>query len=887
MTASVDLLLRHGFPRGIVTALREDGITSLLEHQVEAVLRFQLLGQEDLLVSLPTSCGKTLIGELAGVGVALLGKRAVFSVPLKALAREKYEVFSHRYGKYGLRIRLATGEFSAHQRDLQRGDYDIAVMIHEKLKHQLIREPGFARGIGVVVLDELQGIEESSRGPELEFLLGLLKSSRPRVRRIGLAGNLAPDDPLVEDFGRRVLTSRTRPIDLRQGIVLTDECLAKTALNEYGIDLPEDMGKGWVSVYRSHNSGVVEAEVLPVSASFGDGDWEFLRLVRGIVQQGESVLVFLPTRREVEQAAAQFAESRPLLEETLILSGRELPDDDLLAHCLSRGVGFHHADCSPLARSLIEEAFRKGQIQALFCTSTLAMGVNLPARNVVIHPFVWNRHGQAGELSLLPETVLRNMSGRAGRLGLGEDHGRALLLARTEREWDLYRRCYWTDLAPRLRPSLLAGELGPYLLAAVALGRNRVPALVTLFESLLSANLESHVGNKVQQALHQAENLRLIEVSTSQGETDPCLKLTPLGEVTALRGLSFETVHQFNEWTEAFEGNQPCDLLCLLVTCATREAQDWNWPRDHHPGIRAHWVAQVRDHLPVSDLLSLGGNWPVQEALPRRMEDAAMLAMVLLDWASGEPLSAIRERAPGVGLGCLHAAGEGARWLLESLADVWQAGGRVTEGASAIRLLARRVGAGLPEAMLEWEVIPSDLLDRDHKIALAQEAGSPEHLLDADLDNLTQILSLEHLERIRQFLSDALSSQTVARNTHEEKPAIHLDVDLLEEGPVYKAHTWSQPVVLGMRGAELLLRLVRHRLKAKSDGWIRKEDLGIPPEHLSQRISDLRARLGTPPPGLTTWIESDRHGHYRITCKPELIRWSPERTPAPVNALLG
>src|SRR3990172_12900781 len=151
MAASIDLLLRHGFPRGIVTALREDGISELLEHQVEAVLRFHLLGEEDLLVSLPTSCGKTLIGELAGVGAALLGKRAIFSVPLKALAREKFEVFNRRYSRYGLRIRLATGEFSAHQRDLQRGEYDIAVMIHEKLKHQLIREPAFAQGIGVVV----------------------------------------------------------------------------------------------------------------------------------------------------------------------------------------------------------------------------------------------------------------------------------------------------------------------------------------------------------------------------------------------------------------------------------------------------------------------------------------------------------------------------------------------------------------------------------------------------------------------------------------------------------------------------------------------------------------------------------------------------------------
>lgn len=887
MTASVDLLLRHGFPRGIVSALREDGVTSLLEHQVEAVLRFHLLGEEDLLVSLPTSCGKTLIGELAGVGAALLGQRAVFSVPLKALAREKFEVFSMRYSKYGLRVRLATGEFSAHQHDLQQGQYDIAVMIHEKLKSQMIQNPGFAHGIGVVVLDELQGVEESSRGPELEFLLALLKTHQPRIRRVGLCGTLAPDDPLVEDFGRRVLTSRTRPVDLRQGIVLTDADLAKTALSEYGIQIPQNGGKGWVSVFRSHNTGVVEAEVLQVPPSLGESDWEFLRLVRGMALRGEPVLVFLPTRREVEQAASQFAESSPFAEVPFPLPGADLLEEDLLSRCLARGIGFHHADCSPLARNLVEEAFREERIRVLFCTSTLAMGVNLPARNVVIHPFTWNRRGMNGELTLLPETVLRNMSGRAGRLGLGEDHGRALLLARTEREWDLYRRCYWTDLAPRLRPNLLSGDPGPYLLAAIALGHNRISHLEKLFAGLLSAEQEPQIPGKIQQTLHRAEELRLAETSTSPGETNPHWTLTPLGTAAALRGLSFETVHLFDEWVEAFDGNCPSDLLCLLVACGTPEAQEWNWPRDHSPEIRAGWVAQVRDHLPVSDLLSLGGNWPVQEGLPKRMEDAAKMAVVLLDWASGEPLGSMRERVPGLGLGCLHAAGDGIRWLLESLADVWRAEGRTAEGAASLRRLARCVGAGLPVSMLAWEILPADMLDRDHKLALARETGAPEHLLKADLTSLIQILPLERLERIRDFLGEALDETSGQEIQSTQDPVASLDANLVEEGANYRLETWNQSVVLGMRGAELLLRLVRKRLSDPGPGWIHKGDLGIPPEHLSQRISDLRTRLGAPPPGLASWIESDRKGHYRLVCKPESIDWHPEKTPVPVKALMG
>ncbi len=297
-------------------------------------------------------------------------------------------------------------------------------------------------------------------------------------------------------------------------------------------------------------------------------------------------------------------------------------------------------------------------------------------------------------------------------------------------------------------------------------------------------------------------------------------------------------------------------------------------------------MAQARDHLPISDLLSLGGNWPVQEALPKPMEDAAKMGMILLEWACGEPLSVIRERAPSLGLGCLHTAGDGARWLLEALSDVWQAGGRGAEGAAAIRLLARRVGAGLSEEMLEWEILPADLLDRDHKIALAHEAGSPEHLLEMNLGNLTHLLPMERLERIHSFLSEALSQHSKSAASPVENSTLNLDANLTEEGPFYKATTWSQTAALGMRGSELLLRLVRKRLSGKGNGWVRKEDLGIPPEHLSQRISDLRARLGAPPPGLSTWIENDRRGHYRLTCGPESICWHPAKTPAPVKALL-
>ena len=897
MATAVELLLQHGFPKGIVSALREDGVTDLLDHQVEAAIRFDLLGSEDLLVSLPTSCGKTLIGELAGVGAALLGKRAVFSVPLKALAREKFEAFQKRYAGYGLRVRLATGEFSAHIESLHRGDFDIAVMIHEKFKHTLLRDPGFLQGIQVAVLDELQGVEDPSRGPNLEFLLALLK--RRNVRRVGLAGVLAPDDPLVEDFGNRVLTAHRRPVDLREGIVLTDEDLVDAALRDYGLERPPIEGPGLISVFRSHNTGLVEAESLSVSES-GEGEgWGLLNLALGLAEAEESVLVFLPSRRDAETAALLLAENSPF-RTTLDFPGEagEVESEKLLA-CLQKGVAFHHSDCSPKNRARVEEAFRNSQVKILCCTSTLAMGVNLPATNVLIHPFVWNKNGDSGELSILREAVVRNMAGRAGRLGLAENHGRALILAATQREWDLYRSRYWGHIIPRLQPDLIKRELGPHLLAGIAVGHDTPESLADLMSCTLSAlagqgSLDG-VQRKVREGLNDALNFRFIEGDGSyrkDGVGSNHLELRPLGRVVALRGISFETGREFAEWVDRVQGHNPTPLACLLRVCSTSEARSWNWPRDRNPESRARWVNRVREHLSWEDLQSFGNHWQEKEAVSRRFEDAAKMAWALREWAEGEPFAAIRDSTAGVASGSMCAAGEGARWLLETLSDVWQVRGHSKEGSESIRLLAHCVGSGLPEWALAWEIVPSEILDRDEKLTFAKELPNPSDLLEAGSGNLENLASPLQVARVKSFLEKVFRKNGMGEKSQEkgrgsEVPQILLDANLVETGNSFQLATWKQNVRLGIRGCELLLRLVRERKTGRDGGWVPKENLGIEPENLSQRISDLRSRLGPPPPGMRTWVESDRRGHYRLTCEGTRVSWNPEKTPAEVERLMG
>jgi replicative superfamily II helicase len=712
---------------------------------------------------------------------------------------------------------------------------------------------------------------------------------------VGLAGTLAGDDPLIGDFCGRVLTAHRRPVDLRDGIVLTDRELAKTALDDYGLKIPDD-DEGFVCVYRAHNTGLIETETLPL-AGVGEGESrDLLNLALGLAEAGESTLAFFPSRREAEWAAQRLAEAGSLGDfRDPIEAGFEVEDESLLL-CLEQGVGFHHADCSPRERQTVEEAFRAGRIKLLCCTSTLAMGVNLPAHNVVIHPFVWNKNGASGELSLLAESVLRNMAGRAGRLGLEEGFGRALLLASSRREWDLYRTKYWAGMAARLDPRLAATLLGPYVLSAVAAGHDSDAKLETFFGATLSSlrypETRDALHREVRLERENAAGLKLLHPISPLSEGETKWELSPLGTVVATRGVSFATAKAFSDWIEKAPNENPSALACLLRICDTEEASEWNWPRDGKPETRAYWVDRVRERLGWEELASFGETLAGREAVSPRMEDAAKMAWGLHEWICGEPMTSIQDNLMGVSSGSLHAAGEGARWLLETLADVCRVKGLSQESADRIRTLACSAGAGLPEWALAWRIVPSELLDRDEKLRLAEELSDPFELLTRSEDEVPEFSSAHTLARIREFLTKA---RTKERNkeerskqtaTKKDKSSFLLDVDLVENGGNYRATADRHPIELGMRSAELLLRLVRGRKTNGPAGWVHKKDLGVDPESLSQRMSDLRRRLGHPPAGIKNWIESDRNGHYRLVCEGTRIRWDPQRTPPEILALM-
>lgn len=435
VSADLSSLANFGFPAALIAAWGQ-AIPSLNALQIAAINEYGLLGGAHLVVSAPTSSGKTMIGELAALQHALNRKRALFLLPLKALVADKRRHFSAVYGAFGLRIVEATGE-TDDITPLIRGRYDIALITYEKFAALSLTHPHILAQSGLIVIDEVQMIANSSRGANLEFVLTLIRMRRregiePQV--VALSAVIGDTAGLESWLGGRLLRRSERPVPLAEGVLRFD--------GSFRYVDP-------VSGEERIEEGVVQRRYLKNSGQ----DW-IIPLVAQLVAKGQQVIIFRETKPEAQSVANYLAPELGLPPATEAVTRMPIADASqanaaLLAD-LRHGVAFHHADLQPAERRIIEEEFRRhgSGIRVIAATTTLAMGVNTPAESVIIagleHP------GDPPEPYSVAE--YKNLVGRAGRLGYAQK-GTSYLLAldgRTEHDfWHRYIRGEPEDLKSR------------------------------------------------------------------------------------------------------------------------------------------------------------------------------------------------------------------------------------------------------------------------------------------------------------------------------------------------------------------------------------------------------------------------------------------------------
>jgi len=380
-------------PASLKQRYLDSGITELYPPQAACVEK-GIFDKKNMLVAIPTASGKTLVAEMAmHQHIAQKGK-CLYIVPLRALASEKFEEFNHK----GVQVGISTGDLD--RRDDHLGKNDIIVATSEKVDSLLRNGARWISEITLLVVDEVHLVDSPDRGPTLEMVIAKMRYRNPAMQVIGLSATIGNPNTLAGWLDAELVTSNWRPVDLRQGVFCTDR------------------------IYFREN----ERQVKVVSKNYDD-----LNLCLDTIAEGGQCLVFVSSRRNAEafakRAAAAIKSEDPALAACAknLHAGTEMEMGKRLADCVAKGAAFHHAGLSRNERSVIEEGFRKGLIKCISSTPTLAAGLNLPARRVIIRDYL---RFSAGEGMLpIPVSEYHQMAGRAGRPRL-DPYGEAVLIAK-------------------------------------------------------------------------------------------------------------------------------------------------------------------------------------------------------------------------------------------------------------------------------------------------------------------------------------------------------------------------------------------------------------------------------------------------------------------------
>ncbi|MGZ4648953.1 MAG: DEAD/DEAH box helicase [Kineosporiaceae bacterium] len=390
-----------------------------------------------VLVAAPTGSGKTVVGEFA-VHLALqTGRKAFYTTPIKALSNQKYADLVHRYGPAA--VGLLTGDNTVN------GEAPVVVMTTEVLRNMLYADSPTLAGLGYVVMDEVHYLADRFRGAVWEEVIIHLPDD---VLVVSLSATVSNAEEFGDWLGAvrgdtEVVVTEHRPVPLWQHVMVGHRLYDLFAEDSPAITTPD--GRTVPGPAR------VNPELLRLSRNEGRS----VRTARGrgqrpprgprgrstpsraeVVEQLDRAgllpaITFIFSRAACDAAVRQCMawgvrltspQEREEIRRVVDVRCADIPDEDLAvlgywewAEALERGLAAHHAGLLQTFKEVVEELFSRGLVKAVFATETLALGVNMPARSVVLEKLVkWNGETHA---DITPGEYTQ-LTGRAGRRGI-------------------------------------------------------------------------------------------------------------------------------------------------------------------------------------------------------------------------------------------------------------------------------------------------------------------------------------------------------------------------------------------------------------------------------------------------------------------------------------
>ncbi len=541
-----------------------------------AAIPIVLRGGRNLVLCCPTGSGKTLLAEIALLKCVNEGRLGLYLAPMKSIASEKREDWQ-RIERAGIRVYKSTGDDDAfdHRRALES---DILITTPERADG-ILRSPAaetlIAR-LGLIVVDEVHSVSEGRRGSTLEAFLTRLQLQAQGVRLLAMSGTISNADEIA--------------------LWLNDAELFRST---------------WRAV-------PLVAEVLPYTPSGRRQDDDILRDTLAsreaglTLKEGGAVLIFCGSRKGAESCAEALARTlrqpRPEMED--VLPSIVTP---ALRCCLDRGVGYHHAGLTPAEKHAVELLYRRGDVRIVVATTTVAAGVNLPARTVIVRDLTVG-------LDPISSSVLLQMAGRAGRFGL-ETQGRCIVIAPDDQVRTVRQML---DGEPVI--SRLGDDLATHLNTAIAVGTTTTPLQVKNWLSQTLWGVQR--GRGADAAERQTRLDRELQTLARDGFIDSvngALQTTQLGQSTSRFMLSVSSARNIESVSVQMALPSDADVAEeMLLSSAIMASTEWG--------------AEL-DRIATSDLREKATSY--NRRYLRYQEGQIALLAVVLALLGGKPVDAL------------------------------------------------------------------------------------------------------------------------------------------------------------------------------------------------------------------------------------------------------
>ncbi len=654
-------------PDDIIRFYMGSGIEELYPPQAETIEKGLLEGN-NILVAIPTASGKTLIAELAMLNSIAKGGKALYIVPLRALASEKFE----RFRKFqslaiktsvnaGLRVGISTGDLES--RDDWLGSNDIIVATSEKTDSLLRNETSWMHEISTIIVDEVHLLDSANRGPTLEITLTKLMKINPKCQIIALSATIGNAYEIADWLKAQLVLSNWRPTYLYEG------------------------------VYYGGNINFMDSQKNIDQVSRDDG----VNIIMDTLKEGGQCLVFESSRRNTASFARKAGTevsgildrpTRKSLDDIVeqIIETGETDTSKELAKCVRNGTAFHHAGLNSSHRKLVEDGFRNNVIKVICSTPTLAAGLNLPARRVIIRSY--RRFDPNYGMQPIPVLDYKQMAGRAGRPHL-DPYGESVLIARSYDEmsglFDNYINADAEDIWSKLGSE---NALRTHILSTIVNGfattRN---GLMEFIEATFFAHQNDTWGimEVVDECIGFLKDNAMLEddemlIPTTFGRVVSSLYIDPLSGALIKDGLK--------------KADTITDLTLLHLICRT-------------PDMRQLYM-RSNDYEMINDFV-MAHSEEFAEIPPRSREvdyewflGEVKTALLIWEWISEKSLDQITKKF-SVGEGDVHAFADIAVWLMHSTSRLaGLIGPETANDVSGMALqLEKRIHYGASSQLLE------------------------------------------------------------------------------------------------------------------------------------------------------------------------------------------